>query len=224
MLEFVGAHRGTLVVAAFVTALSACGDDAATVADSGQANVDAGVADAGSHVDAGAIRDAGAESDAGIEPDAGIPSCSTDSECATGREWCEHGTCVPCDNSGLACYLACQAGWTLYERNGCYPCDCAPEGDCVADADCPEAGQKCWAGLFCWDWCPADDPSCCFGNLCAPTACGAAPPVGCLSRGCPAGQRCDTATGCASSACTCDEASATYACTPDCGGGTCVPL
>jgi hypothetical protein len=47
-------------------------------------------------------------------------------------------------------------------------------------------------------------------------------PVGCAVAGCPSGYKCDTASGCAPSACGCDSATGDWICTADCGGGTCV--
>lgn len=151
---------------------------------------------------------------------AGCGGCATDADCASGSEWCEGGRCVECDNSGLACRIACPAGWSVYTRNGCSPCACAPENDCTNDGEC-HTGDKCYAGAFCWGWCPPGDPSCCFGNLCSAPGCAPPPPVGCRERGCPAGERCDFESGCTSTGCFCSDAG--WACTSDCGGGVCVP-
>jgi hypothetical protein len=148
----------------------------------------------------------------------GAKTCTTDADCIAGQQWCDGGTCVTCDNSGLACDLACSKSWQLYTRNGCSPCACAPVNQCVNDADCG-AGQKCYAGAFCWDWCPKDDPSCCYGNICSAAGCSPPPPVGCWKRGCPAGQTC-LDQGCSPSSCVCGGSSG-WGCTNDCGGGTC---
>lgn len=153
-------------------------------------------------------------------------ACATDADCLAGSAWCVGGACVPCDNSGPACDIACVEGWTPYERNGCLPCACAPINDCVTDEGCPGPVEgppvQCYAGNFCWDWCPAGDPSCCLGNVCSLAGCSAPVPTGCLTTGCPEDEQCvvDPAT-CASSGCSCDGAS--WLCTPDCGGGACVP-
>ncbi|MCZ7677499.1 MAG: hypothetical protein M5U28_01465 [Sandaracinaceae bacterium] len=152
-------------------------------------------------------------------------ACASDADCASGAEWCEGGRCVACDNSGLVCLIACPSGWSTYERNGCRPCECAPMNDCTSDGECLGIGggaQRCYAGAFCWDWCPPGDPTCCFGNMCAAAGCTPPPPVGCTQRGCPIGQRCDTTAGCTPSECGCDARSGWF-CTDDCGGGTCVP-
>ncbi|MCY1069449.1 hypothetical protein OV090_32210 [Nannocystis sp. RBIL2] len=45
---------------------------------------------------------------------------------------------------------------------------------------------------------------------------------GCLDKGCPEGQECNTEVECVPSACLCDEETQQIVCTPDCGGGTCV--
>lgn len=150
----------------------------------------------------------------------GAGGCATDADCEEGSEWCEGGSCVACDNSGLACRIACPAGWSTYTRNGCHPCACAPENDCTSDGEC-HTGDKCYAGAFCWDWCPPGDPSCCYGNLCSAPGCTPPPPTGCSERGCPIGERCDLESGCAPSGCFCGEAG--WGCTADCGGGVCVP-
>lgn len=147
-------------------------------------------------------------------------ACATDADCTPGEAWCEGGACVACDNGGLACDIACIQGWTTYERNGCFPCACAPMNACVDDAGCG-GQQKCYAGKFCWDWCPPGDPSCCYGNTCSQPGCADPNPAGCYTTGCPMGQDCtDVPNECASSGCACDGA--IWACTPDCGGGTCV--
>ncbi len=160
--------------------------------------------------------------DLGDAPDGGGGSCSTDRDCAFGAEWCIGGSCVACDNSGVACDILCRAGWSTYSRHGCWPCDCAPVNACGEDGDCGP-GQRCYAGAFCWDWCPPGDPSCCHGNLCSAAGCTPPPPAGCMTRGCPQGQTCEP-TGCSSSACSCSAGAggAGWICTRDCGGGTCV--
>lgn len=150
-------------------------------------------------------------------------ACRSDADCSAGSSWCEGGRCVPCDNGGLLCDIACADGWTTYERNGCFPCACAPTSECEANGDCGP-GQTCYAGALCWDYCGADDPSCCLGNSCGASGCAGPSPAGCVSRGCPSGERCDTdiSAGCASSSCVCGSGGS-WVCTRDCGGGTCVP-
>lgn len=145
----------------------------------------------------------------------GSPGCMTDTDCDFGLEWCVGGSCVACDNSAPVCNLACPVGWATYLRNGCTPCECAPINDCTQDADC--GAQKCYAGYFCADWCPAGDPSCCFGNVCDVAGCGPNP-TGCTVTGCPQGQQC-IETGCVPSTCTCDAID--WICGPDCNGGLC---
>jgi hypothetical protein len=145
--------------------------------------------------------------------------CSTDADCTMGKEWCVGGACVPCDNSGLACDIACQNNWNTYERNGCYPCECAPVNACDTDAQCG-AGGKCYAGQFCWDWCPPGDPSCCYGNVCSPPGCPDPNPTGCFVTGCPQGKTCALGGACTSSSCAC--ANGNWGCTKDCGGGSCM--
>lgn len=45
---------------------------------------------------------------------------------------------------------------------------------------------------------------------------------GCIHKGCPMGQICDTKIDCVPSTCSCDPKTGDIACTADCGGGTCV--
>ncbi len=150
-------------------------------------------------------------------------TCATDADCVSGQAWCVAGACVPCDNGGLVCDIACMNGWATYERNGCFPCACAPINECVTDGNCPGPIEgvpvRCYPGNFCWDWCPPGDPSCCFGNQCSTVGCSLPNPTGCFTTGCPEGQECQM-VGCASSGCDCDGQS--WACDADCGGGTCV--
>jgi hypothetical protein len=152
--------------------------------------------------------------------DACLVRCTNDSMCPAGTSWCERGRCRPCDNGGLLCDIACSDGWSTYERNGCHPCECAPPNACRSDAECGP-GNECYAGAFCWDWCPPDDPTCCFGNVCSTAGCAPPPPTGCRVRGCPMGQTCGTSSAgaCAPSSCVCGSSG--WGCTRDCGGGTC---
>lgn len=148
--------------------------------------------------------------------------CRRDTDCTFGNQWCVGGACVDCDNSGLACRIACLAGWNLYERNGCHPCECAPPNGCDTDGDCG-SGRLCAPGRMCWDWCPAGNPSCCMGNVCVAEGCGTEPPMGCRVRGCPVGSSCVTTDTCAPSGCACDSSSGSWGCLADCGGGECQP-
>lgn len=214
---------------AALLALAGCGDDDGPGTDAGSGDVgtadtggadtggdDAGADDAGGD-DAGGD-DAGGD-DAG-DTDGGPTACDDDSDCTEGEEWCVGGECVECDNSGLLCDIACSFGWETYERNGCFPCACAPTNDCASDDDCE--GGVCAAGEFCWDWCPDGDPSCCLGNVCVSGGCEGPPPVGCVTRGCPEGGTCqdfETSGVCVSSGCSC--ADGLWNCTDDCGGGSC---
>jgi hypothetical protein len=151
-------------------------------------------------------------------------SCSNDADCGYGVEWCVGGACVPCDDTGGACDLDCPSGWQLYERNGCGACACAPVNECIMDGDCPmTAGgtPECYAGSFCWDWCPPGEPSCCYGNTCSVSGCSGVNPAGCAATGCPAGEAC-VAEGCAPSSCACNQG--VWVCTADCAGGVCAHL
>ena len=81
-------------------------------------------------------------------PTCPVGSCARDSDCAVGAEWCENGACVPCDNGGEVCDIACPYDWGLVERNGCTPCECAPRNECTSDAEC--GGGTCYAGAHCF--------------------------------------------------------------------------
>ena len=159
---------------------------------------------------------AGGEGGAGGAAGAG-GGCQTDSQCQPGAEWCVGGSCLPCDNSGTVCDISCPEGWTTYQRNGCHACACAPPNQCTANADCGAGAMQCYPGNFCWDWCPPNDPSCCFGNICDVSGCGPNP-TGCFVTGCPAGQTCIEAE-CTSALCQCDGAA--WMCGSDCLGGIC---
>ncbi|RLB46960.1 MAG: hypothetical protein DRJ42_26510 [Deltaproteobacteria bacterium] len=221
-----------LLCIGLVCSLFACGDDGGTTdagtADTGTADTgtmdsaatDTGAADTGV-TDTGAP-DTGSGDAAADSAMDGSTACSSDTDCTAGSEWCVGGECVACDNSGSVCDLACGLGWEFYERNGCTPCACAPTNQCTADSGCLGAG-KCYAGEFCWDWCPAGDPSCCFGNFCEAPGCTEPPPSGCITRGCAEGSVCqDFATSgvCVGSVCSCSGGS--WLCTEDCNGGSCV--
>lgn len=153
-----------------------------------------------------------------------LTPCTTDADCPSATAWCEGGVCVPCDNSGLLCDIACSTpGWMTYERNGCFPCECGPPSECVADRDCGR-GQLCYAGAFCWCADGGRRPDCCIGNVCEASGCTTPPPTGCETTGCPRGQTCGpSGLGgmCTPSSCNCGP-TGSWACTRDCGGGACV--
>lgn len=118
-------------------------------------------------------------------------SCETDADCEPGgfgRAWCEGGTCVPCDNSGLYCDLWCEYGFVT-PRNGCQPCRCnegpceaVGEGYCTCDALCGDLATTCEAGL-----------GRCVRDFCALADCaGPCDPL----RGCLEGPECSTAADC----------------------------
>lgn len=165
---------------------------------------------------------AGGIGGSGGQGGAGPALCSTDADCLKGEEWCVGGSCVPCDNSGLMCNIQCEFGWLPYTRNGCYPCACAPPNECGADTDCGDPTHQCYTGNFCWDWCPPEDPSCCYGNTCSPAGCSGPNPAGCVKTGCQPGQQCTTLNACSASTCSCSGAF--WLCTKDCGGGKCIDV
>lgn len=157
------------------------------------------------------------------QPEGGGGSCTKDVECAFGAEWCQDGSCEPCDNSGLLCFIACGEGFTINQRNGCTPCQCTLANECTSNVEC--GAGTCVAGPICYPWCDYDDPSCCFGNTCeaGPPACEGPNPQACVETQCPPGMQCVASplAVCMSSSCTCD-ASGGWLCTDDCTSGVCV--
>jgi hypothetical protein len=142
------------------------------------------------------------ETTAGCAPS----SCACDTATASWvcTEDCGGGVCVPepvvCalpDPSGCV-QTGCPSGEVCDTTLGCYPSNCACDvsGAWICTEDCG-GGQ-----------CVEDSP-------CGPS------PAGCTQVGCPDGYTCDMSVGCLPSVCTCDPATG-WACTDDCGGGTCV--
>ena len=65
----------------------------------------------------------------------------------------------------------------------------------------------------------------CNDDSCELAYCSEPNPAGCFETGCPEGYACiDDSNYCTASTCECDEASDSWWCTEDCGGGTCYPL
>lgn len=152
---------------------------------------------------------ADAEADVDAEPETSgdgggetLVSCESDDECTAGEEWCGgEGLCVPCDNGGLTCEMACQGGWELYERNGCHPCECAPINDCTSDGDCPAVGDtpgRCYVGRVCLG---GEDLAHCHGNVCAAAGCEESPSLGCAILGGCDGGYCTYVGACDPAAC-----------------------
>ena len=172
-------------------------------------------------------------------PEPGAVPCESDSDCIFGAQWCEEGACVTCSNDSFLCDIDCAHG--LVERHGCYPCSCNPAPEC----DVPPTGcyddAECTAGEICV---PSDTTECipsscgcepetgevwctddCAPGRCQPSACPGENPAGCVDTGCPPGETCEPFVGgvCIPSSCVCDEATASWACDGDCGGGVCMP-
>ena len=101
---------------------------------------------------------------------------------------------------------------------GCHTQGCAP-GEICADQGC--ASSSCDCDPATGGWICTDD---CGGGTCVPdpSACGDPNPVGCHVQGCAQGEVC-VDQGCTPSACVCDPASGSWACSEDCEGGSCVP-
>lgn len=137
-----------------------------------------------------------------VGPDESVTSCASDADCEHGVAWCEGGACVACDNSGLACFLACPDGTALHERNGCHPCECKAVNECASDGECGP-GFTCIPGEDCLGWCPAGLASCCHGNRCGFV-----------------GSSCGTDADCTNSVCA-DGLCISYPCTPFVAGSGC---
>ncbi|MEZ4472441.1 MAG: hypothetical protein R3F60_16930 [bacterium] len=126
-------------------------------------------------------------------------------------EDCGGGRCVPAH--------ACEGP----NPQGCFGdgSGCAPGEVCQAlPDDCRPSGCGCDAETGTWI-CTAD----CGGGTCVagPMGCEGPSPAGCRQTGCPAGQACEVLPNdCRPSSCMCTDAGQ-WACTRDCGGGTCVP-
>lgn len=69
----------------------------------------------------------------------------------------------------------------------------------------------------------AKGPDGCEICACVEAPCAGPSPAGCSATGCASGEVCDTTASCVPSSCTCDSQTASWVCTEDCGGGTCVP-
>jgi len=92
-------------------------------------------------------------------------TCRADADCASGAEWCEGGKCVPCDNGGIACKIACANG-LVDPRNGCQPCQC--KASYVPCLDAAQCGSGTCDSSACLSCCPDAAP----GSPCVAACCG----------------------------------------------------
>jgi hypothetical protein len=118
--------------------------------------------------------------------------------------------CSPDLPPNLICPLIyCGGGYKVVSgQTTCECCDACP--DVICALHCPNGFKKDAKGC---NICQCEPP---------PGQCSGPNPQGCAKTGCPNGQKCDTSSGCAPSACGCDPATG-WVCTADCGGGVCVP-
>ena len=163
--------------------------------------------------------------------------CTADSECADGQlctvdpDQCLPSSCFCDEASGVwACTEDCGGGVCVDAGGSCETDDeCAYGAEWCEDGECVECDNS---AIVCDLACP-DGYGFVSRNGCTPCECVPLPgpcdgpnPAGCSSVGCPAGEICQP-TGdavCLPSSCFCDEASASWICTDDCGGGgTCEP-
>lgn len=153
-----------------------------------------------------------------------------DGACGPGENHCNcPADCMApgrCDDGSLpVCQIEppiCQPHEERAVIAGCWlcvnPATCRPWGQpgCAADADCAP-GERC-------DDCASSScPECddCIAACVPEPGCPGPNPAGCMSTGCPDGQRCEVGNSCNPSNCLCDNGN--WLCTDDCGGGECVP-
>ena len=116
--------------------------------------------------------------------------CGSDVNCISGL-WCTNGFCHPCDQPPAG--SQCNRGLIPLPRNGCIWCVPASEcGGGPGTAPC-SPDKVCYAGNTCSPHCD-NDPSCCFGNVCAAPGCGDTEMADCTTVGCPDGSTCFPAT------------------------------
>jgi hypothetical protein len=152
--------------------------------------------------------------------------CDTSSECIPSYCWCTpDGLVAGCtDDCGGGVCVDDPGGAPCRSPNpaGCSETGCPAGQKCDTNSGCAPSACACEASTGTWT-CTAD----CNGGICVPedpgTPCRAPNPAGCLSEGCPAGQKCDVTQGCHPSACSCNAESGNWDCTADCSGGACVP-
>ncbi len=107
---------------------------------------------------------------------------------------------------------------------GCAEGSCGEGEVCSLETEeCASSSCSCDEASGQWN-CTPD----CNGGVCVPVEevmeCEGDNPQGCLEGGCGEGEVCSFETEeCISSGCACDEGSGEWTCTPDCGGGVCVP-
>ena len=156
--------------------------------------------------------------------------CPDGQDCVQDPSRCvsSHCTCDPFAGDWL-CTDDCGGGVCVPTHPACpgeNPQGCV-SGGCPAGEVCQQVAGACIPSACGCDeavgmWvCTAD----CSGGMCVPDAGGCADPnpQGCVSSGCPAGQRCVVDPGdCIPSHCTCDPATGSWGCTRDCGGGVCL--
>jgi hypothetical protein len=112
---------------------------------------------------------------------ASCDACDDDPDCPFGKSFCVAGSCKPCPAEE-----PCNDLWDRTTRNGCGWC--VPPNQCSRDGDCP-ATERCYPGALCIPGC-ANDPSCCFGNLCASAGCTSPPTIDCALVGCDESRAC----------------------------------
>ena len=146
--------------------------------------------------------------------------CWSDADCGDG-ETCAGAVAVSCLVNTPSVPGHCE------KQTACQTIDPASFGVCAKVIGVVFDGAKCVtaSGCGCNDLCDyvfetvdACQQACASADKCA----GFEQP-GCVEKGCPDGQKCDTNVGCVPSGCGCDPETGDIMCTADCGGGTCVP-
>ncbi|MGM0579010.1 MAG: hypothetical protein ACQEXJ_25040 [Myxococcota bacterium] len=182
------------------------------------------------------------------EPDEPAPACDEPSPAGcTSKEDCDDGEvcnvdagCFPsscfCDEAtgDWICTDDCGGGVCAPDEpepgcDGPNPAGCTSKEDCddgeICNVDAGCFSSSCFCDEATGSWSCTED---CGGGACEPDepapGCDEPSPAGCTSKeDCDDGEICNVDAGCFSSSCFCDEATGSWSCTKDCGGGACEP-
>ncbi|MCB9539980.1 MAG: hypothetical protein H6704_27520 [Myxococcales bacterium] len=165
------------------------------------------------------------------------PQGCRETGCPAGQQCADVDACIPsscvCDaeTGAWACTEDCNGGECVAGPDACAAVRCGENQTCRIFAETGEAycadtceGRACREGSHC----ELVEVQCVRAPCppvaqCVPDGCEGPNPQGCLRDGCPAGEACVVGDACVPSACRCDPESGLWACTRDCGGGTCEP-